>query len=147
MWSIFKVFIKFVTVLLLSYVLVFLANRHMGSYLLNQGSSPHPHTPCSGRWSLNHWTTRKALRTLFLTAAPRVCSRNLWWVEPFQGICEVKIIFVVILGCYLLSCCHPLRTGGISRTYDGDVAANWVRSSFKNLPALLISQIFTFAKM
>ena len=31
MWTIFKVFIEFVTVLLLFYVLVFLAERHVGS--------------------------------------------------------------------------------------------------------------------
>ena len=31
MWTIFKVFIEFLTVLLLFYVLVFLATRHVGS--------------------------------------------------------------------------------------------------------------------
>ena len=31
MWTIFKVFIEFVTILLLFYVLVFLAMRHVGS--------------------------------------------------------------------------------------------------------------------
>ena len=51
----------------------------------------------------------KTPSTLFLAAAPKVCSRNPCWVEPFEGICEVKIIFLVILACYLLSCCHPLR--------------------------------------
>ena len=42
MWMIFKVFIELVTVLLLFNVLVFLAKSHMGSWLPNQGSNPHP---------------------------------------------------------------------------------------------------------
>ena len=41
MWTIFKVFIEFVTVLLLFYVLVFLSSRHVGSWLPDQGSNPH----------------------------------------------------------------------------------------------------------
>ena len=36
MWTIFKVFIEFITVSLLSYVLVFLATRHVGSQLPDQ---------------------------------------------------------------------------------------------------------------
>ena len=42
MWTIFKVFIEFVTTLPLFYVLVFLAPRHVGSQLLNQESNLHP---------------------------------------------------------------------------------------------------------
>ena len=42
MWMIFKVFIELVTVLLLFNVLVFLSKSHMGSWLPNQGSNPHP---------------------------------------------------------------------------------------------------------
>ena len=42
MWTTFKVFIEFVTILLLFYVLVFLAPRHVASQLPNQGSNPHP---------------------------------------------------------------------------------------------------------
>ena len=44
MWIIFKVLIKFVTILLLFYVLVFLAVKPVGSQLPNQGSNLHsPH--------------------------------------------------------------------------------------------------------
>ena len=57
LWTIFEVFIEFVTILLLSYVLLFLARKHVGSSLPNQGLNPS--TSCIGRWSLNHWTTRK----------------------------------------------------------------------------------------
>ena len=42
MWTIFKVFIETVTILLLFYVLVFLAKRHVGSLLSRQGWNLHP---------------------------------------------------------------------------------------------------------
>ena len=42
MWTIFKVFIETVTILLLFYVLVFLAKRHVGSLLSHQGWNLHP---------------------------------------------------------------------------------------------------------
>ena len=38
----FKVFIKFATILLLFYVLVFLASGHVGYQFPGQGSSAHP---------------------------------------------------------------------------------------------------------
>ena len=41
MWTIFKVFIEFVTILHVFHVLVF-ASRHVGSELQDQGSNPHP---------------------------------------------------------------------------------------------------------
>ena len=41
-WSIFKVFVELVTILLLFYVLIFLAKRHAGSQILDQGSNLHP---------------------------------------------------------------------------------------------------------
>ena len=40
MWAIFKVFIEFVAMLLLYYALVYLAIRHLESYIPNQGSNP-----------------------------------------------------------------------------------------------------------
>ena len=52
MWAIFKVFIEFVTILLLFYVLVFWP---WGTWDLNFLLRDRTHTPCSGRWSL---TTR-----------------------------------------------------------------------------------------
>ena len=38
----FKVFIEFITILLLLYVLVYLAVSHVGSELLDRGLNPHP---------------------------------------------------------------------------------------------------------
>ena len=42
MWTIFKVFIEFVTILLLFYVLGFLAMSHVESWLSDQGLNPYP---------------------------------------------------------------------------------------------------------
>ena len=56
LWTIFKVFIEFVTILLLFYVLVFWPR---GMWDPNSPTQDGTHTPCIGRWSLNHWTTRE----------------------------------------------------------------------------------------
>ena len=51
-----KVFIEFVTILLLFYVLVF---RPRGMWDLSSLTRDRTRTPCIGRQSLNHWTTRE----------------------------------------------------------------------------------------
>ena len=56
MWTIFKVFIEFVTILLLFYVLVFWSQ---GMWDLSSPTRDRTHTPCIGRQSLNHWTARE----------------------------------------------------------------------------------------
>ena len=56
MWTIFKVFIEFVTILLLFYVLVFWPR---GTWDLSSSTRDRTHTPCIGRWSLNHQTARE----------------------------------------------------------------------------------------
>ena len=62
MWTTFKVFIEFVTILLLFYVLGFWP---WGTWDLSSPTRNQTCTPCIGRWSLNHWTTRVVLlRTL-----------------------------------------------------------------------------------
>ena len=55
-WTIFKAFIEFVTILLLFSVLVFWLQC---MWDLCSPSRDQTHTPCAGRWSLNHWTTRE----------------------------------------------------------------------------------------
>ena len=52
----FKVFIEFVTVLLLFYVLVFWLR---GMWNLSSPTRDRTCTPCIGRQSLNHWTMRE----------------------------------------------------------------------------------------
>ena len=56
MWTIFKVFIEFVTILLLFYVLVFWSR---GMWDLSSPTRDRTRTPCIGRQSLNHWTARE----------------------------------------------------------------------------------------
>ena len=65
MWTIFKVFIEFVTILLLFHVLVFFWPRGMQD--LSSPTRERTLTPCIiGRRSLNHWTAREGLKeTLF----------------------------------------------------------------------------------
>ena len=56
MWTIFKVFIEFVTILLLFYVLVFWPQ---GMWDLSSPTGDRTRTTCIGRQSPNHWTARE----------------------------------------------------------------------------------------
>ena len=56
MWTVFKVFIEFVTILLLFYVLDFWLQ---GMWDLSSLARDRTRSPCIGRQSLNHWTTRE----------------------------------------------------------------------------------------
>ena len=73
----FKVFIEFVTILLLLFVLSFWdlsSQRHMWSLL--------PCTPCIERWSLNHWTPREVPLASFEKIFASLCSNplpSLYW--------------------------------------------------------------------
>ena len=62
-WTIFKVFIEFVTVLLLFYVLVFWPQ---GMWDLSSPTRDRACTPCIGRQSLNHQTAREIPEYIFL---------------------------------------------------------------------------------
>ena len=56
MWTIFKVFIEFATMLLLFYILVLWL---WGMWDLSSPTRDRTRTPCIGRRSLNHWTARE----------------------------------------------------------------------------------------
>ena len=56
MWTIFKVFIEFVTILLLFYVLSFWL---WGMWDLSSPTRDWTRTACIGTWSLNHWIVRE----------------------------------------------------------------------------------------
>ena len=56
MWTIFKVFIEFVTIVFLFYVLVFWPQ---GMWDLSSPTRDGTHTPYIGRQGLNHWTARE----------------------------------------------------------------------------------------
>ena len=57
MWIIFKVFIEFVTILLLFYGFGFFWLPYMQD--LSSPTRDQTHTPCFGSQSLNHWTSRE----------------------------------------------------------------------------------------
>ena len=59
MWTIFKVFIEFVTILLL----FCFASWPRGTWDLSSLTRGGTCTPCIGRRSLNHWTTREVPHT------------------------------------------------------------------------------------
>ena len=63
MWTIFKVFIEFVTILLLLYVLV---SWPSGMWNLSSLTRDQTCTPRIGRQSLNHWTAREVPQIIFL---------------------------------------------------------------------------------
>ena len=65
MWAIFNVFTEFVTILLLFYVLVFWPR---GMWDLSSTTRDRTRTPCIGRRSLNHWTTREVPRKILKAA-------------------------------------------------------------------------------
>ena len=69
MWTIFKVFTEFVTILLLFYVLVFWPG---GMWDLSSPTRDRTRTPCIGRQSLNHWTASFPL----LITAPQFPLEN-----------------------------------------------------------------------
>ena len=62
MWTVFKVFVEFVTILLLFCVLVFWPQ---GMWDLSSPTRERTCTPCTGRQSLNHWTTGKVPEITF----------------------------------------------------------------------------------
>ena len=106
MWTIFKVFIEFVTTLLLFYVLVFWLR---GMWDLNFPTRDWTHTPCSGRWSLNQWTSRKIPTAFFfiLTIAILYLLCSLW--KNLFGNAAIKINAMIIctVGFLLLFKKHP----------------------------------------
>ena len=64
MWTIFKAFIEFVTILLLFYVLVFWPQV---MWNLTSPTGDQTHLPCVGRQSLNYWITREVPHVQYLT--------------------------------------------------------------------------------
>ena len=67
MWTIYKVFIEFVTILFLFYILVFWPQ---GMWGLSSLIREQAFTPCIGRRSPKHWTTREALGQVVLEKTP-----------------------------------------------------------------------------
>ena len=75
MWTIVKIFIEFVTTLLLFYVLIF-GPKARG--ILASWPGIEPTSLALGRWILNHWTTREGPPGLFLTLRPQASQVAQW---------------------------------------------------------------------
>ena len=122
MWTIFKVFIEFVTILLLFYVLVFFCLK--GMWHLSSLTRDRTHAPCIGRQTLNYWTAREVPAFLFLllkAAADSVDSlmtiQHLLRVHrPSVGSCQLKpgllILVIVFLGPQLSQPISPQKGKG-----------------------------------
>ena len=85
MWTIFKVFIEFVTILLLFPVLVFWPGRTWGLISLTRNRTC---IPCIGRQSLNPWTTREVPDFCFYFLSHRV-----YGIMVFQKYLDDKTFF------------------------------------------------------
>ena len=77
MWTIFKVFIEFVTISLLFYVLGFWP---WGMWDLSSLARDWTCIPCIGRWSLNHWTARKVPGASWINIQFTLFSLLIWWL-------------------------------------------------------------------
>ena len=100
MWTIFKVFIKFAAILLLFYVVAFWLQ---GMWDLSFLTRCWTHTPFSGRWSLNHWTTREVPDLSFLSF---LCGRQLlrWCLLLECGLNLVKLMGYYFQGQVVRDC-------------------------------------------
>ena len=76
-WTIFKVFLEFVTILLLFYVLV---SWLSAVWDLRHLTGDWTCRPSIGRWSLNHWTTRNVSFHPFLSASYCIDIPNILWL-------------------------------------------------------------------
>ena len=101
MWTIFKVFIEFITILLQSYVLFFLATRYVWSQLPDQDWNL---TSCIGKWSINPWITREVpIYLLFIPALPTT-ERTSAFSHPLHK-CENQELLVSGSGCLVRRPC------------------------------------------
>ena len=94
MWTIFKAFIEFVTILLWFYVLVFWLQV---MWDLNSPTRDWTHTPDTGRWNLNHWTTREVhgVTSYFKVEQrkPSAFDKRLWLLNRSIHAQSAKLIF------------------------------------------------------
>ena len=86
MWIICKIFIEFVTVLLLFYVLVFWPQ---GMWDLSSPIRDRTRTPCIERQSFNHWTAREVPKNKYL----KLVETALKSLLPFLSTCLCEISF------------------------------------------------------
>ena len=82
MWTIFKVFVEFVTILFLLYVSVF---QPQGMWDHSSPTRDQTCSLCTGSWRPNHWTAREVPQYIILTG---FLERSFWLprvLNPFSG--------------------------------------------------------------
>ena len=82
MWAIFEVFIEFVTTSLLFYFFVFWPP---GTWDPSSPARDQTHTPCTKRWSLNHWTIREVPGSLALISCSADALYSIRRLEYCRG--------------------------------------------------------------
>jgi len=108
MWTIFKVFIEFVTILLLFWFWFF--GQEAWTILVSSLTRDQTHTPCIGRSSLNHWTTRE-VPCLHIILKQGVSTSSLLTFWPDNSL--LWDIVLCIVGCIFSSTpgLHPWYAG------------------------------------
>ena len=152
MWTIFKVFVESVTILLLFSLLIFLDLRHVGSWVpVEDGAC----TLWLERRSLNHWATREVPQLLIKAFSSWLWQR-LKGEECFSGL---LCCYSVLTACWLpakedgcLSChyrtgwrrphCPRGKTGGSK----GCLQAGAQRFAVTVLPSVCDPQTLAFSK-
>ena len=115
MWTILKVFVEFVTILLLFYILVFWLQ---GTWDLSFPTRDWTCTPCTGRQSLNHWSAREvpAMLVHFMHCLWRLSRCNgraeYSWQRP-NGLQSLKFL----LSDYLQKVSNPYSRWPTSPTH------------------------------
>ena len=97
MWTIFKVFIEFVTILFVFCFGFWLQD----TWDLSSLNRDWTHTPCIRRWSLNHWTARDSPGFAFIGLSPHFLCSLIWW--QFLVFSLDSFCFGL---CFLFRSCH-----------------------------------------
>ena len=92
MWTILKIFIEFVIILLLFYTLDFWPR---GMCDLSSPTRGQTHTPCTGRWSCNHWTDRESPSWVLLALVQSACGLSVVaCVLSFMSRCSRLLLYI-----------------------------------------------------
>ena len=109
MWAILKVFIEFVTILLLFYVLFFLGCKACGMLAPWPGIEPLP--PCIGRLILNHWTTREFPWVHFFVHHSSLSHFLLYSTQMFPSLQVILLILVWLQLIEIIICALRKKPG------------------------------------
>ena len=142
MWTIVKVFTKFITILLLFYILVFWPP---GMYNLSSLTRDWTHKPCSRRRILNHWITREvsvclangfflSWITAFLSRNQMLCGERLCLTSRFLLLTEKQRFLFKVKLLTLLSVLPSRRVCCYDNSFPPE-EKDWI-FCYSNIPAM-----------